>query len=707
MVAKKLKNKSMLIVKILTILFIATYFIRLLTSDAFDDIIALQSTYLSPFMIVFMLILRSFTLVAVMVTALTPFYKNKTTLTILQYFVPLITLLNIVFFRQNIQCFVGVQNIDLSSLRAIQFMIEVLLMGTISIYYFINSLKGFTKKNFLKNFFTSLGIFGLLNLAVLPVSFFNVLFGTFGDEADGFTLTHRLALYFTVALFFVIYASFKNKKKETKELTLIYMSTACLIQFYYTINIYNLSYTNLPLHLCNTAVFLIFIAYIFRIKSIYYFTFLVNVIGGIIAILIPNTSGSLFDWQNIRFWYNHIYIIILPILGCLWEVYARPNLKMMLKAVQIFAIYFVSMIFANAYINTFDSVDYFFLQKDAISKYASFLRKWQLEHVLSITVKDVTYKTFWLYDIFVFVGYIILMFVIWLIYINIFKVIDHYSELSKLEKLDKIEERATKKKLMGKTNNPLNARGKKMINISHFSKKYGNSSKFAVKDFSLKVKSGEVFGFLGHNGAGKSTLIKSMVGIQGITGGKIEIFGYDIQKQPLQAKSMIGYVSDNHSVYEHLTGREYVNYIADLYQIGKDERTATMNKYVEMFNLEDAFDNPIKSYSHGMKQKIVVIAALIHNPKVWILDEPLTGLDPTSAFQIKECLREHANKGNIVFFSSHVIEVVEKICDRIAIIKQGKLQGVYELAKLKQQNINLENLYLSFTDTKELINVED
>jgi len=239
-----------------------------------------------------------------------------------------------------------------------------------------------------------------------------------------------------------------------------------------------------------------------------------------------------------------------------------------------------------------------------------------------------------------------------------------------------------------------------MIKISHFSKRYGNADNYSVEDFSLDIHEGEVFGFLGHNGAGKSTLIKSMVGIQSITDGKIEICGYDISKQPLQAKALIGYVSDNHAVYEHLTGREYVNYVADLYRVKKAQRDEIINKYIDMFELREAFDNQIKSYSHGMKQKLVVISALVHNPKVWILDEPLTGLDPTSAYEVKECMLEHAKKGNIVFFSSHVIEVVEKICDKIAIIKKGKLQGVFDLKELKEKNIELEQLYMNFIDEK-------
>ncbi len=237
-----------------------------------------------------------------------------------------------------------------------------------------------------------------------------------------------------------------------------------------------------------------------------------------------------------------------------------------------------------------------------------------------------------------------------------------------------------------------------MIKISNFTKIYGNGKFKAVDDFSLEVFPGEVFGFLGHNGAGKSTTIKSMVGMQTITRGKIEICGHDVIRRPVEAKQCMGYVPDHYALYERLTGREYVGYVADLYSVSAADRAARMNKYVDMFALGHAFDNQIKSYSHGMKQKITVISALIHDPKVWILDEPLTGLDPTSVFQIKECMRAHAEEGNIVFFSSHIIDVVEKICDRIAIIKEGKLQCIHSLADLRAQKISLEQLYLSLVD---------
>ena len=186
-------------------------------------------------------------------------------------------------------------------------------------------------------------------------------------------------------------------------------------------------------------------------------------------------------------------------------------------------------------------------------------------------------------------------------------------------------------------------------------------------------------------------------------GGKIEIEGYDIARQPLEAKMNIGYVSDNHAVYEKLTGREYVNYVADLYRVSPKDREQRLNKYAQMFNLEGALDREIKGYSHGMKQKIMVISTLIHNPKVWVLDEPLTGLDPTSSYQIKQCMREHANQGNIVFFSSHIIEVVERVCDRIAIISGGKLCKSATIEEIKASNQTLEEIYLQYVSDPEKV----
>ena len=241
-----------------------------------------------------------------------------------------------------------------------------------------------------------------------------------------------------------------------------------------------------------------------------------------------------------------------------------------------------------------------------------------------------------------------------------------------------------------------------MIKINSLSKMYKNADRFAVKNLSLIVNDGEVFGFIGANGAGKSTTIKCITGTLPYNDGSIEIAGYDMAKDSISAKKNIGYVSDNHSVYDKLTGREYVNFLANIYGVSNQDRDQRLNDLSIRFDLQDKLDSPIKSYSHGMKQKICVIGALIHEPKVWILDEPLTGLDPKSAKELKGLMREHCEKGNVVFFSSHVLEVVEKLCDRIAIIKDGEIIASFTMEELeqKQQGKSLEDIFLELTDTK-------
>jgi ABC-2 type transport system ATP-binding protein len=233
-----------------------------------------------------------------------------------------------------------------------------------------------------------------------------------------------------------------------------------------------------------------------------------------------------------------------------------------------------------------------------------------------------------------------------------------------------------------------------MVKISHLTKRYLGSIVNAVEDLSLELKPGEIFGFLGPNGAGKSTTIKCLVGLLPFDQGKIEICGTDIKENPIKAKSEIGYVPDNHAVFERLTGREYVNHIANLYRVSKEDREKRCEKYLKMFNLEDSFDVQIKSYSHGMKQKISVIAQLIHNPKVWILDEPLMGLDPQAAYQLKQAMKNHAKEGNTVFFSSHILDVVQNLCDRVCIVNKGKMQGFYDLKNLNDSKLVLEDIFM-------------
>ncbi|MGG0326287.1 ABC transporter ATP-binding protein [Bacillus mycoides] len=238
-----------------------------------------------------------------------------------------------------------------------------------------------------------------------------------------------------------------------------------------------------------------------------------------------------------------------------------------------------------------------------------------------------------------------------------------------------------------------------MIEILNVSKSY-NGSTYAVKDLSLSVPSGEIFGFLGPNGAGKSTTIKMITGIHGVDKGTITINGKDIMKNPMEAKKTFGYVPDSPDMFLRLKGIEYLNFMADMYEVPKEVRQERIESLAKKFDLYNALSDQIQSYSHGMRQKIVIIGVLVHEPDVWILDEPLTGLDPRSAYILKEMMREHADKGKIVFFSTHVLEVAEKICDRVAIINKGNLQFKGNLNEMRdhfESNESLEKMFLEMT----------
>ena len=240
-----------------------------------------------------------------------------------------------------------------------------------------------------------------------------------------------------------------------------------------------------------------------------------------------------------------------------------------------------------------------------------------------------------------------------------------------------------------------------MLRLNNISKTYGKGTIKAVDNVNLDIKKGEIFGFLGPNGAGKTTTIKMIVGLLKPDEGTITLDNVNVWEEPLKAKSMISFVPDNSEIYDRLKGIEYLNFIADMYGVSKEERRKKMDYYLELFNIKDAVGDIIASYSHGMKQKIVLTSALLNDPKLFILDEPMVGLDPKSSFQLKEIMRERCNRGNTVFFSTHILEVAEKLCDRIAIINKGKiiaLGTMEELRRYGEEKESLENIFLELTE---------
>ena len=238
-----------------------------------------------------------------------------------------------------------------------------------------------------------------------------------------------------------------------------------------------------------------------------------------------------------------------------------------------------------------------------------------------------------------------------------------------------------------------------MIKLENVTKTY-NKSVRALDDISFEIKGGDIVGFIGPNGSGKTTTMKLITGIIRADVGKITVNGFNVRKDPIKAKESIGYIADSPDMFLRLKGNEFLDLIGDIYHVPIEKRKERIRQFAERFELTEALSSPMMSYSHGMRQKIMVVAALMHNPPVWILDEPMVGLDPKSAFELKQMMREHAQAGNTVFFSTHVLEVAEKLCDKVIIIKKGHLlfDGTLEQLESTSKNHSLEEIFLELTE---------
>ncbi len=231
-----------------------------------------------------------------------------------------------------------------------------------------------------------------------------------------------------------------------------------------------------------------------------------------------------------------------------------------------------------------------------------------------------------------------------------------------------------------------------MLKLINFTKVYPNG-KIGAKDITLTVESGDIFAFIGHNGAGKTTTIKSIVGINDFTSGEIIIDGVSMKNDPIKCKKMLAYIPDNPDIYNALTGIQYINLIADIFNVDKNTRKLLTNKYANLLELNGVLNDPISTYSHGMRQKLVLISAFVHSPKLLVLDEPFVGLDPKASFSLKEIFKDFTKNGGAIFFSTHVLEVAEKICNKVAIIKDGSLIANGTMDEIKKDQ-TLEEVFL-------------
>lgn len=525
---------------------------------------------------------------------------------------------------------------------------------------------------------------------------------------DDFTKYHRIFLYFAFIIPVCIYFALREKDYDERRFAMTYMAVALMITFCtrYKYNTF-LQPWDWPLHLCNTAMFIVPICLIFNMKRLFYFTYFINVMGAFLAMAMPNyTMGvdgiTITEWAFVNFWINHYPAFFMPLLLVALKIFERPKIKQFYHSMAAFFVYFVIVLILNPVFGALGhDVDFFFLNSNFIpDKFGTWAENlFDITWSFSVSGKEIVFHP--IYQLLFFIVYVGIAFGIWFVYAQAFALADsHYDMMLKNKKIrqDKI---ALASALNGRSiDQPMNIQAGTSLVLKGFSKKYATGKVYAVKDANLTVRGGEIFGFLGPNGAGKSTIIKSIVGIQPITEGAIEVCGYDCAKQASMAKAQTGFVPDHYALYERLTGREYINYIADIYDVSEEDRKQRISEMVSLFELEGSFDCSMKTYSHGMKQKITIMAALVHQPRLWILDEPLTGLDPNSIYQVKECMRRHAEAGNIVFFSSHIIDVVERICDRIAIIKKGKILCVRTIEEI-EKICPLEEFYMKMINDDE------
>ncbi len=704
-VRKYASNKLNIFLKAVALTIATALFFRYMSGrDNIENISNLKVDfgYTSKASIAFSLIQLWLAYAVEMLVVLAPFFKAKTLPALSTFFGGTVFLLNAIFLKNHILAICGA-DFSVFNYRALLLAVETGLGIAFCVIYFIQNCKQVILhgKEWL---WFALAIFGMI-LSCMPNFALDVLFDSAKVTFSPLDLNvyHRMFLYPIAIIPIVLYLLLKDLPLETRRLVMMYYAWSGVLIFSVYVRFTDLFGPNWvtawPLHLCNTAMYVTPVCLTFKWKKLFYFTYFINVLGAFLALMMPNyaESAGLFHPEVWRFFFNHYQAFFMPLLIVGLGIFRRPRWKEFKYSMISFAIYFAGVLIINAWFTNYDpDVDYFFINSDFI---ADKLGNWavNLRNVIwEFDMFGLHFKFYPVYQILYCFVYFALAFGMWFLYELAYNSISGWQDIAARNKKIKVDNLALEVKLNGRSiEEPMNMENTNKLLLKDFTKRYGNSDVYAVRKANLEVDGGQIFGFLGPNGAGKSTIIKSIVGIQTITEGAIEVCGYDVATQSVQAKRQIGFVPDHYALYERLTAREYINYIADLYEVPQDVRNERLNNFIQRFEFQAAIDTPIKTYSHGMKQKVTIMAALIHDPKVWILDEPLTGLDPNSIYQVKECMKEHAQKGNIVFFSSHIIDVVERICDKIAIIRKGQIQCVRDVHEMEQNGESLEEFYMS------------
>ena len=715
-------NSSEIIEKIFSLAFAAIFLIRyfsirnLQTISDYYTVFESFGGYQKPFLNSVGNICLWFEITAAIFIFLRPFFKFKTSIWYVKYFSTITYIVCFICLLPMLSMIQGSYNV---SFTGVMLAIELGAGLAISIYYHLKDLR----HHISKHSYVEVGVAAaLVNFATMPnyIPYFVFGLGNIDNHVIDFSIFHRVFIYFLLIFIPVfLYFSLRNANPSKIRYFLLIISLGTTLEYFsmgdWTAFVQPWDW---PLHLCNLAMVLVCVNLIFMPKKLFYFTYFINVFGAVLAMLMPNYDEALtvFNPSVVHFWCNHMIAFWMPLLCVALKLFERPKLKQYTYSMIAFTGYFILVFICNTVFTAYQGTvvhylgrdfticetDFFFINSTFIAeKMGNWAEKlFNINVVVPINGREFTihpvYQTIYLF------AYVLLGFGVWFVYQLFFDIADSHNDLHIRLKGIRLDKLALQNSLQGRSlDEPMDKEAGTQLKLDHFSKRYSGNNYYAVQDANLVVEAGEVFGFLGPNGAGKSTIIKSIVGIQPITEGKISICGFDIKSQPVQAKGRIGFVPDHYALYEKLTGREYLNYIADIYDVSQEDRDARLSEYIEIFELQASIDNKIKTYSHGMKQKITLISALVHNPKLLILDEPLTGLDPTSIYQVKEQMKRHAKKGNIVFFSSHLIDIVEKLCDRIAIIKKGRIQCIVSVDEIEKSGQSLEDFYMSIIKDEE------
>lgn len=709
---KKIKLNTAVLFKAVSLTIATAFFLRYMSGEEALSDVNYWSTIPSldtkvKVVLGFMQVWLSYA--AVMLVILAPFFNFKTLKALVAFFALPVYLLNFSYLFNLSNAIIGENALSAFSFRTLMLVIEVGLGLGFTVSYVIKDYDSVMLKGKEWIYF-AFAVIGMI-LSNVQSYFPRIMFDSsqYSMKPMDLNYYHRLLIYPSFVIPIALYLIFRNKSEDVRRFSMLYYSWTALVMFSWTHKFADFIgsgwVTTLPLHLCNTALYVTPICLTFRLKKLFYFTYFINVLGAFLAITMPDTGENYILSTNIcEFYLSHYQAFYMPLLVVGLGLFRRPRLKEFKYSMVAFVIYFVAILFINAWFSNYNpDVNYFFLNGDFIpDKFGTFGMS-LLNFVWEFDIAGLHFKFYPVYQVLFFLVYFGAAFGMWFLYELGYNVISGWLDVASRNEKIKADRLALEVKLNGRSiEEPISMENANKLVLKNFTKRYAKSDVYAVKDANLEVNGGEIYGFLGPNGAGKSTIIKSIVGIQTITDGSIEVCGYDVTTQSVQAKMQIGFVPDHYALYEKLTAREYINYIADLYEVSKEDREERLNKFIKLFEFETAIDNQIKTYSHGMKQKVTIMSALIHNPKVWILDEPLTGLDPNSIFQVKECMKQHAKEGNVVFFSSHIIDVVERICDKIAIIRKGQIQCVKDVHEMERNGESLEAFYMQTINGSEV-----